>query len=572
MYNKILKLSIRKAKEIFYKTKFEYCKNDSKKTWQAINEVLHKTNKKEFPDHMNINNVKTFDKKQIANKFNDYFNTIGTNMAGTIENITNDNIIFSDYLKSNIDTSFEFQLVNEEDVKRTILNLNSKPSSGYNNISTILLKKLEPLITSSLTLIINQSLKTGIFPSKLKLAKIIPIYKKDDCHLISNYRPISLLPSLSKIFEKIVYDQLFFYFSNNKYLSKNQYGFRKLHSTEHAILEIVDRITLELDQGHTLLAIFLDLSKAFDTLDPEILLQKLSYYGVNGPAIKWFKTYLYDRPHFVEFDHCESDTKILSLGVPQGSILGPLLFTIYINDIQFCSDFFHFIKYADDTTLLSPNVSYNNHISTVINDEINKVYKWLCANKLSLNIQKTKYIIFHNQGKNINTNIPVIKIKDIFIDRVQNFNFLGVNLNENLNWNSHIDQISIKISRCLGIMYKLKNVLPIHILKILYYSLILPYLSYGILAWGASSARLRLFSLQKKAIRLITNSRFNAHTEPLFKALNLLKLEDIHKLCVLKFYFKYTHNELPAYLQSFFFLLDLKFISMTQGRKTNSIP
>ena len=167
-----------------------------KKKWQVINEVLHKTNKKEFPDYMNINNVKTLDKKQIAKKFNDYFNTFGTNMAGTIENITNDNFIFSDYLKSNIDTRFEFQLVNVEDVKRTILDLTSKPSSGYDNISTILLKKLEPLMKSSLTLIINQSLKTGIFPSKLKLAKIIPIYKKDDCHLISNYRLIPLLASL----------------------------------------------------------------------------------------------------------------------------------------------------------------------------------------------------------------------------------------------------------------------------------------------------------------------------------------------------------------------------------------
>ena len=181
----------------------------------------------------------------------------------------------------------------------------------------------------------------------------------------------------------------------------------------------------------------------------------------------------------------------------------------------------------------------------------------LCQQTIFKYPKNTKYIIFHNQGKNINPNIPVIKIKNIFIDRVQNFNFLGVNLNENLNWNSHIDQTSIKISRCLGIMYKLKHVLPIHILKLLYYSLILPYLSYSILAWGGGG-HLQLDYVcsvcNQKAIRLITNSRFNAHTEPRFKALNLLKLEDIHKLCVLKFYFKYSHDELPAYLQSFYFL------------------
>ena len=206
--------------------------------------------------------------------------------------------------------------------------------SNFLGISTILLKQLAPILCKPLTLILNQSLLTGIFPDKLKLAKVIPVHKTDDTHLTENYRSISILPSISKVFEKSVFDQTYIYFVQYKYLSENQYGFRKDHSAEHAILEIVDRITSEMEIGNTPISIFLDLSKAFDTLNHDILLFKLKFYGINDTCLNWFKSYLYDRSQYVEIDHVKSSTNPISVGVPQGSILGLLLFNIYINDIN----------------------------------------------------------------------------------------------------------------------------------------------------------------------------------------------------------------------------------------------
>ena len=188
-------------------------------------------------------------------------------------------------------------------------------------------------ILDILTLIINQSLCTGIVPHSLKIAKITPIYKKDDIHITDNYRPISLLPIISKVLEKVVFLQLYDYFDKNNLLYDSQYGFRKLHSTELASLEFTDKIINNLDQGKLPLAIFLDLSKAFDTIDHSILIHKLHYYGVKGTSLDWFKSYLYNRTQFVQYNDCNSSQSKITTGVPQGSILGPLLFIIYMNDI-----------------------------------------------------------------------------------------------------------------------------------------------------------------------------------------------------------------------------------------------
>ena len=261
---------------------------------------------------------------------------IGSNMASTIN--TPPNCSHKDYLKMDIGTNFKFNTVTEAKVQNIIEQLNSRSSSGYDGLSTSLLKKIKLVISRPLTTIINQSLNTGIFPDKLKLAKIIPVHKKGSKHSTENYRPISLLPSISTIFEKIVFEQLYSYFVKHNYLCNNQYGFRKQHSTEYAVLEIVDRIAYALEKGNMPLALFLDLS--FDTLDHSILLSKLEFYGINGLPLKWFETYLKNRSYFVEMNYVKSKTAEINIGVPQGSILGPLLFIIYINDLKNCTGFF----------------------------------------------------------------------------------------------------------------------------------------------------------------------------------------------------------------------------------------
>ncbi len=286
-----------------------------------------------------------------------------------------------------------------------------KTSSGFDKISMKLIKSIKNVLAEPLTIVINQMLNTGIFPDLLKIAKISPIYKKDDETVFSNYRPISLLPSISKIFEKVIFTQTYDFFQKEKLFYHSQYGFRNEHSTEFAAMEIVDRIMTEMDKNETPINIYLDLSKAFDTLDHQILLKKMEHYGVRDTSFNLFQNYLTNRKQYVEYDDIKSNMLEISTGVPQGSILGPLLFIIYINDMSKVSNIFAFIIYADDTTLSSilrafkPNTPSEN-IENKINTELYKISEWLKVNKLSLNITKTKYSIFHTKQNNIK--IPAI--------------------------------------------------------------------------------------------------------------------------------------------------------------------
>ena len=301
-----------------------------------------------------------------------------------------------------------------------INSLTNKSRVGIDGISTILLKCIAPSIIKPLTLIINQIMKTGVFPNKIKLAKVIPIYKKDGPTQVTNYRPISLLPVLSKVVEKTIAKQLSEYFEENKLFNQNQYGFRTGHSTEHAALELVDKITSQMDNNETPINIFLDLSKAFDTIDHNILLDKLKYYGLYDTAIKLFRSFLTNRYQYVQMENAKSQMLGINTGVPQGSILGPLLFIIYINDISQSSDKFDFLAYADDTTLSTTlnklTTSDGMNISDLINLELYKINEWLEINKLSLNANKSRFMIFHMPNKQIT--LPILQICNTNIEKV----------------------------------------------------------------------------------------------------------------------------------------------------------
>ena len=441
-----------------------------------------------------------------------FFTNIGPNLAEKIE--TGKTKRFDVYLKQRVLTTFSFRLMDDKSIAKYISSLASKESAGHDGISLKLLKYLSPVLTKSLCLIINQSLVTGVFPTKLKIAKVLPVFKKDDVTLMDNYRLISLLTSISKLFEKVVFTQLYDYLHKNQLFYSSQYGFRKLHSTEFAALELTDRILKDIDDRDVSLAIFMDLSKAFDTLDHHILLKKLNNYGIEGPALDWFSSYLKGRQQYVELDGVSSSFSQLSTGVPQGSILGPLLFLIYMNDIPNASTFFKYVLYADDTTLFS-TINISAGATHEINNHISKVYDWLTVNKLSLNVKKTKYIVFHAINKNIEGVIPELSINGMIIERVQNFNFLGIFFNEHMFWKTHIDIVANKLIKFSGILNKLKRFLPSYILRTLYFSMVQSRLRYGILAWGFEYQR--FVKLQKRFMRIITLSTYNAHTEPLFK-------------------------------------------------------
>ncbi len=312
-------------------------------------------------------------------------------------------------------------------------------------------------------------INTGIFPDKLKIAKIIPFLKKDDESQLTNYRPIYLLPTMSKIFERVIFKQLYKLLLDNKLLYDSQYGFREGHSTEYATLEFVDRTTLEMDKMNTPISIFLDLSKTFDTFDHQKDIKKLEYYGLNELSIKLMESYLSNSKQYVEIDDSVSEMLDLTTGLPQGSILGPLLFIICMNDIAYASKMFDFIIYADDTTLstiieIVVRSTTDLTISEILNNELSMVNNWLKVNKLSLNINKSKYMIF------------------------------GLTVDEHLDWKCHIIKLSNKISQCVGILNRLKCFLPIQTKVLIYDSLVLSHLKFGILLCGFKWDK--LFKLQ----------------------------------------------------------------------------
>ena len=558
-FSNILKRDIRLAKSKYYHDRLNKFKSDSRKTWNIINDILwRKKSRKEFPKTFLLDGKEITDKHEIAEKFNSFFTNIGPTFSNKIPSIPNKS--FRTYLTKHIISTFSFSLVDQKIVYDTIKDIATKTSCGFDNLSTSLLKKIFSSVCPILTITINQSLSTGIFPVKLKIAKVLPLYKKGKDDIFDNYRPISLLPAISKVFEKIVFKQLYDYFLTKKLIYNSQYGFRTLHSTELAALELCDRVVSDLDDGEIPIAIFLDLSKAFDTLDHNILLSKLEYYGVSGTALNWFSSYLTGRAQYVHYDGVDSSLSVISTGVPQGSILGPLLFLIYMNDIAEASEKFHSILYADDTTLEEPLSSFElviankkadiKKVSKNINNELQAIYEWLCVNKLSLNIPKTKFMIFHHRQRKIDHLIPTLKISNHQIERVKYFDFLGITIDEHMSWNMHIQKISNKISRNLGCLNRLKRFLPLNTRKLLYNSLILPHLQYGILSWGFECKR--VFKLQKRAMRIVSLSKYNAHTDPIFKKLKILQIKDLFNVSLLKFQFKLEKDRLPHYFTTMF--------------------
>ena len=289
--------------------------------------------------------------------------------------------------------------------------------------------------------------QSGIIPDELKIALVTPIFKANEKNKFNNYRAIAVLSCFSKLLEKLMNKRLINFIEKNKILSKHQYGFRQNRSTEFAIIELLDKITRAIDKGEYTIGIFLDLCKAFDTINQRILIKKLEYYGIRGISQQWFQDYLTNRKQIVKYNQVRSKELTITSGVPQGSILGPLLFLLYINDIQHCSKIVSFILFADDTTISHSNKCLKT-LNEIMQVEINKVAEWLDINKLSINTSKTKFILFRSYNKKQNFDITVEMNKEK-LKQVKNTTFLGIVIDECLIWNEHVDLIGKKLLNLL---------------------------------------------------------------------------------------------------------------------------
>ena len=411
-----------------------------------------------------------------------------------------------------------------------------------------------PAVIESLCDKFNLSIATGIFPDSWKIARVAPIFKSGQ----TNDRPISVLPFVSRVFEKLIYNQLYDYLDRNKLLFSKQSAFRSLHSVVTCLLKCTNDWYLDMDKGQYTAMIFVDLKKAFDTVNHEILLKKLEKYGVIGSENAWFASYLCNRRQFCRVKGVSSGLDDINCGVPQGSCLGPLLFMIYINDLPFSLQSCQVTMYADDTTL-----SHSSKNITDLNENLNRdlcnLKQWLQGNKLSLNLIKTQAMVVGSRPnlKKISdkkVQPPTFVIDDSQIEIVEKTKYLGVQLDQHLVWDEHARYVCTKVSRALGFLKYAKKLLPQETLSHIYRGIVEPYFRYCSSVWG-SCGETRLLTLQKLqnlAARIVTNSSYVAPTDDLIEKLNWPTISEIIKRDTVTMVYKSLNGLVPMYLSNIF--------------------
>ena len=449
----------RKAKHSYFSNKIIQFKNSSKQLWGTLKYIIGKANNKEsITDTFLINGQEVTDAQKISNAFGKFFSTIGQSLASKIGKPKND---YKFYMPDPVNNSFFFFPTDPSEINKLILSLKPKTSTGHDNLNNKLLKALGGSILAPLSIIFNKSLAEGHYPDEMKISKIIPIFKNKEKRELTNYRPIALLPVISKLLEKIVHKRLYKFLIKNNTLYISQYGFRHGYSTTLAISELVGNIIKGFESKYYTLGSFIDLSKAFDSLDLTQLVDKLKTYGIRGAALNWFQSYLSNRRLFVKFKEANSDTFNVDYGIPQGSVLGPLLFLLYTNDMHRCIKHSKCILFADDTTIYTTGSSVVQLVDNMTRD-LDSLIDWFRANKLTLNISKTACILFRpNKNMGANSNNVKIKIGNEEIKLREHCKFLGLDINEYLDWTLHVNSVCCKISRHIYLLNCIKNIVPI---------------------------------------------------------------------------------------------------------------
>ena len=542
--------TIKASKKEYYHSYFENNFGKAKATWNGINSVLSRKKDITHPSKLVIDENEITDPREVCNTFNKYFADIGSKLASKIDP---PRVSFHDFIQP-CHSNFELKSLNVEEVCKLVKDLPAGKADGLDGIPARLLKMSILFTASSLTHVFNQVIFTGIIPKDWKSARVTPIFKADSKVDPANYRPISVLSVIAKLFEKSIFNQAYKFLEDNNILSKFQSGFRPLHSTVTALIDSTDNWYVNIDKGLTNAILFIDLKKAFDTIDHEILLSKLELYGFRGAGLRLFKNYLTDRTQVTVINNVKSETCTVRCGVPQGSILGPLLFLLYINDLPNCSLRSDVRMYADDTNLTYASANPGELFSSLTHD-LGNLKQWLDCNRLSLNVVKTKYLFTGTRHKiSLLPEDSEICLDGHEIERVKTYKCLGVMLDETLSWNEHISEVTLKVAKVLAALRRLRPVCPQQILTTIYKSLVLPHLDYCSAVWGSIGPGLsqKLQKLQNRAARIITGADWDVRSAQILQDLNWISLADRRTKQMEILMFKAANKQLPEYISEKF--------------------
>ena len=546
--NHIVTLS-RNSKKIYFQNFFADNANNLRNTWKGIKKLINLKNVSETnPTSILVDDKLIIDSKEIATEYNNYFSNIANKLRGKIFN-RNQN--FKSFLQDSNENSFFISPTTKEEVIGIIDKLDCTKGLGPHSIPTNIFKVIKLIVSESLVDIINMSFNTGIYIDKLKVSQVIPVYKGKGNNLnCCNYRPISLLSNIDKIVEKLMHKRLYSFLSKNKIIYNLQFGFRKNHSTTHALIYLTENIRKALDENSYCSGVFVDLQKAFDTVDHNILLYKLNHYGVRGVENNWFRSYLSNRKQFVCINGTDSEETFVQYGVPQGSVLGPLLFLLYINDLNRALKYCNTIHFADDTSLLLKNKSLKK-MKKYLNRDLINLSNWLAANNISLNASKTELLIFRHPNKIINYNLKV-KLNGKLLRPTNHVKYLGTYIDSHLNWNYNTNILAAKLSRSLGMLSKIRHYVNPETLRSIYFAIFSSHLSYGSIIWAqnANNNVKRILRLQNKALRIINFANYRDHASPLFNNLNVLKITDHVELQNMLLVYDSLNNRLPLVLNN----------------------
>lgn len=536
-YSKLLKKCISQAQKNKNGNFINNSKNKTKAAWQIIKDKDNHDSNKDI-DCITINNQKIYDPMLIAEAFNTHF--IETSNEPSILSANQSN--FKPEMSVNaLGCSLYLKPVTNDELRKHILSLNNTKSEGPDEICTDVIKKCIDELTPILTYLVNLSFERGEFPVRLKNSHIKPIHKKGCKNDIANYRPITLIPIISKIFEKCMFDRLMSYCRNFNIINKHQYGFQKQKSTTLAMFALFQEVITSVDLKKLTTVLFLDMSKAFDLVNHSILLRKLEGIGVRGLPLQWFESYLQNRQQCVIITKTNKDNLKTSYnskylinksGVPQGSVLGPLLFIIYINDIVNVTRH-RSILFADDISIIVTNNlkdGLTKH-EAEINNTLSNIIEWLDKNKLRINLNKTNFIQFNNLRQ---CNLH-ISYKNTGINEANSVKFLGINVDKSINWKLHVESVCDKVNRFVYVLKRLRHITDRSTILTAYHAYVTSILRYGLILWGNSVDVHKAFVTQKKCVRAIFGIPPYQTCKPLFKELKLLTLPSLYIFEICKF-------------------------------------